>query len=109
MKNMENPSTSLWNAFLNSLEKTIRSSNTEILRKLDTYNQRKYIWKHDFLPEIANELGLLYDDSKEFLKIDYTYFKKGAAHDWKVPKICIESENNWDSSYEEILKLCRLC
>ncbi|MCG2612802.1 hypothetical protein LZZ85_00865 [Terrimonas sp. NA20] len=47
-------------------------------------------------------------ESTEFLRVDYTFFKKGDAHKWKVPQIFIESENSWESSYEEAIKLCSL-
>lgn len=105
---MQNLSASLWNDFKQSFRTNISLADSKILDKLKTTNQRKYFFKTDLLPRIADDLGLLYDETKEFLRVDYSFFKKGSLHKWNVPMIFIESENSWESSYEEALKLCSL-
>lgn len=103
---MQNISTTLWTGFVQSLQKNVANADTATLDKLKTINQRKYFFKTDLLPRIADDLGLFYDDTKEFLRVDYTFFKKGSLHNWDVPMVFIESENSWESAYEEALKLC---
>ena len=103
---MQNTSTTLWTDFFQSFQNNIADIQT--LDKLKTPNQRKYFFKTDLLPKIADDLKLLYDETEEFLRVDYTFFKVGALHEWKVPVIFIESENSWESSYQEALKLCSL-
>lgn len=95
----------LWNQFKVSLIKNINNLNNDERESLNSYSDRKYFFKKLF-PKISNDLGLIYENNKEFLRIDYTFFKQDK--DWRVPLIFIESENSWDSSYEEAIKLCSL-
>jgi hypothetical protein len=97
----------LWRDFIFSFKTNIEKTEYADLETLRSYRDRKYFFKN-FFSKVSGDLKLLFDDSQEFLRVDYTLFRKGHAHNWKVPQICIESENSWDSSYEEAIKLCSL-
>jgi hypothetical protein len=97
----------LWRDFIVSFKNNIEQTKDEDLESLKIYSDRKYFFKK-LLSKVSIDLDLFYDDSQEFLRVDYTLFKKGHAHNWQVPQIFIESENSWDSSYQEAIKLCSL-
>ena len=103
-----NLSMTLWNGFIDSFQRHISSADGQTLDKLKIAGQRKYFFKTYLFSKVAADLDLLYTDTQEFLRVDYTFFKPGSEHKWTVPYICIESENSWDSSYEEALKLCSI-
>jgi hypothetical protein len=94
--------------FITSFKKQIEIFDPILINKLKSLNERKYFFKNHLFPRIAEELNLRYEETKEFLRVDYTFFKEGNLHKWHVPIIFIESENSWQSSYEEALKLCSL-
>jgi hypothetical protein len=97
----------LWKDFIVSFKNNIEKAKNEELESLKIYSDRKYFFKKLF-SHVSKDLDLFYEDSQEFLRVDYTLFKKGHAHNWQVPQIFIESENSWDSSYQEAIKLCSL-
>jgi hypothetical protein len=96
---------SLWSSFKSSFIKNLISLERQDVEMLKFYSERKDFLKHKLLPKIANDLSLKYYRNKEFLRVDYTLFCKRNQDSWEVPLISIESENVWDSSYEEVLKL----
>ncbi|MBK7712805.1 MAG: hypothetical protein IPJ37_19040 [Bacteroidales bacterium] len=97
----------LWKDFIFYFKSNIEKAKYHDLESLKSQRERKYFFK-DFFIKVADDLELSFDDSQEFLRVDYTLFKKGNAHNWEVPQIFIESENSWESSYEEAIKLCSL-
>lgn len=99
----------LWNKFRNSLVNNVKNSfsneKEKVISMLKNPADRKYLLKYDILPKIAKDIELVFNENEEFLRIDYTLFKKGEIHGWDVPKICIESENQYEHIYQEIKKL----
>lgn len=95
----------LWDQFRVKWIENIKKADRNYILKFRNYSERKYLIK-DLLPGIADDMGLLFDGSEEFLKIDYTLYKVSRKHGWAVPKIFIESENNKETADKEARKLC---
>jgi hypothetical protein len=94
----------LWSEFKTKLIKVLQEDlDPKQLERLKVPSERKYFFDEQVFPSVAKELNLHY--KKEFLRIDYSFYKAG-SRGWSVPLIFIESENNWVSCYEETLKLC---
>lgn len=91
--------------FIESFVDNIKKSKKENLEMLKLYGERKNFLKYNLFPEVAKDLNLNYKSNEEFLRVDYTFFYNETQNKWKVPAILIESENNFNSSYEEVLKL----
>ena len=103
---MKDSNFTIWWNFRIAFKKNIEALDLEYLaEKLKEPSERKYFLKYDLCNRIAKDMQLLYKEDEEYLKIDYTLFKEGEAG-WRVPIIFIESENDHESTYEEVLKLC---
>ena len=57
------------------------------------------------MPKISDDIGLIHGN--EEFKVDYVMSKR-TSYDYSVPRIFIESENDFKSSDHEIRKLCSL-
>jgi len=97
-----NSSGDFFRDFRKSFEECLTNTDSTQLEKLKIPSERKTLFSRYIMKEIAGKMNMEF--VPEFLRIDYVLCKQGKSG-WMVPKICIESENNWDSVYEEVLKL----
>jgi len=91
-----------WMKFKISLQSVLTGLKPDERMRLKKYGDRKYFFNELVLPKVAHDLTYIL--KPEFLRVDYTLMKLGEC-EFNVPMVCIESENNFDSCYEEILKL----
>ena len=105
----------LWERFKKSFIKNIKGPVRDKTylpdkSKTGTVAERKNFFKKHLFPAMSKDLDLKFEIKEEFLRVDYTFFKKGTENKFLVPMICIESENSWNpGSYEkEVRKLCSL-
>ena len=96
----------IWDQFKSAITSNVTAhSLAELYNFIKIPAQRKEYLKFDLCNKIAADLGLSYADNEEFLRVDYTLYRIGERNKFKVPVICIESENNWESTDREICKL----
>lgn len=105
--NSNTHSFNLWQDFKSALKNQLEKDKEKIEAFFKIPANRKYYFKKNF-KEIAETLNLIYKYDEEFLRIDYAFFKKGSKYGWRVPQILVESENIYNSIFQEILKLCSL-
>ncbi|RYE23123.1 MAG: hypothetical protein EOP51_11520 [Sphingobacteriales bacterium] len=97
----------LWNQFKLCLKEYIDGTSIESFNNAwISCSNRTLFYKKDMFPVIAMRMGLEYQ-VKEYLTVDATFYKKG-NHKYQIPIVQIESENNIDSTENEIYKLCCL-
>jgi len=95
----------IWSTFKSCFENRVKGLSESELKRFKTTGDRKYLFNESVLPKVAEDMG--YKMRPEFLRVDYTFMAVG-KNGFQVPVVCIESENNFDSCYEETLKLCAL-
>ena len=98
--------TKLWEQFKTAIKTNITAhSLSELYDIIKIKSKRRGYLKFDLCNKIAADLGLEYLDNEEFLRVDYTLYRVGEHHRFKVPVICIESENQFEYTEKEICKL----
>lgn len=99
-------SQSLSEAFFLSFRKYILSCPVDEIRQAwASRPKRTAFYAHQMMPAIAQDLSLIH--GKEEFKVDYV-LSKMSTNGHAVPKIYIESENDFQSATHELRKLCSL-
>lgn len=101
-----NDNHSLWFDFKNEFDKALKKIDAEELNRLaESKKGRTKLYKEEIMPMIAKALGLVHGN--EEFKVDYV-MSVDSFNGFSVPKIYIESENDFNSAEHEVRKLCSL-
>jgi hypothetical protein len=103
---MEYSSKSLWEEFKSSLKTIIENTEDKVLIKAWD-SKRTSFYKNELFTKLAKSLNLIYKN-KEFLTVDGTFYKQNREDGALVPIVFIESENQENTTDNEINKLCCL-
>ena len=97
----------LWFEFIEHFNICIRKCSNEQLRQAwsNATNRTKFYTDH-LLPQVANDMKLKI--TKEEFTVDFVMGVEEPYFGYKIPKIYIESENDFKSAEHEIRKLCSL-
>ena len=97
----------LWFEFIEHFNICIRKCSNEQLRQAwnNATNRTKFYTDH-LLPQVANDMKLKI--TKEEFTVDFSMGVEEPYFGYKIPKIYIESENDFKSAEHEIRKLCLL-
>ncbi len=96
-----------WFEFIEHFNVCIKKCSDEQLRQAwsSRTNRTKFYTDH-LLPQVANDMGLKI--IKEEFKVDFVMAVEDPYSEHKIPKIYIESENDFNKAEHEIRKLCSL-
>ena len=97
----------LWFEFIEHFKVCIGKCSNEQLRQAWSRrpNRTKFYTDH-LLPQVANDMNLKI--TKEEFKVDFVMGIEDPYFEYKIPKIYIESENDFNKAEHEIRKLCSL-
>jgi hypothetical protein len=104
---MKNNCIDQWNSFKNALSQAVTETPLEDASNAWNSSSERTQFYFDFLlPKVSHLMELGFEKEKLF-RVDAVFYKK-ANNGYQIPIVYIESENNVQSSYEEIYKLCCL-
>ena len=101
---MESKGKTLWSNFKKSLVDNIKITELKVLEhNLRSKSDRTRFYKKQLFPKICTDLGLIYGE-REYLTVDAGFYKVGNSG-YHIPIVLIESENDADSTENEVYKL----
>jgi hypothetical protein len=96
----------LWFKFREEFKQFIEKTPINKLSSIASSKpKRTSYYQAEVMPYIASELGLVHGN--EEFKVDYVMSKRTSS-DLLIPKVYIESENDFNSATQEVRKLCSL-
>ena len=97
----------LWFEFIEHFNVCIGKGSDEQLRQAwSSRKDRTKFYTKDLLPQVAKNMNLKI--TKEEFKVDFVMGIEDPYFEYKIPKIYIESENDFNRAEHEIRKLCSL-